>query len=96
MRHRRGVGSRCPSTFTNHHARKRRVAGHAVLRDTSAIGCAIQQMMANPIRVRCPNLWRGVDQNGRVLDLLMQRRRDKRAAKKFSRKLLNPWPTCRG
>ena len=33
-------------------------------------------------------LWRAVDQGGNVLDILGQRRRDKRAAKKFFRKLL--------
>jgi len=33
-------------------------------------------------------LWRAVDQDGHVLDILVQRRRDKRAAKKFFRKLL--------
>ena len=33
-------------------------------------------------------LWRAVDQEGNVLDILMQHRRDKRAAKKFFRKLL--------
>jgi putative transposase len=33
-------------------------------------------------------LWRAVDQEGNVLDILVQRRRDKRAAKKFLRKLL--------
>jgi putative transposase len=33
-------------------------------------------------------LWRAVDQHGRVLDILVQRRRDKAAAKKFFRKLL--------
>jgi putative transposase len=33
-------------------------------------------------------LWRAVDQDGTVLDVLVQRRRDKRAAKKFFRKLL--------
>jgi putative transposase len=33
-------------------------------------------------------LWRAVDQDGTVLDILMQRRRDKQAAKKFFRKLL--------
>jgi putative transposase len=33
-------------------------------------------------------LWRAVDQNGHVLDILVQRRRDKKAAKKFFRKLL--------
>jgi putative transposase len=33
-------------------------------------------------------LWRAVDQDGTVLDILVQRRRDKQAAKKFFRKLL--------
>lgn len=33
-------------------------------------------------------LWRAVDQDGYVLDILVQRRRDKQAAKKFFRKLL--------
>jgi putative transposase len=33
-------------------------------------------------------LWRAVDQEGNILDILVQRRRDKRAAKTFFRKLL--------
>lgn len=33
-------------------------------------------------------LWRAVDQDGDVLDILVQTRRDKKAAKKFFRKLL--------
>ena len=33
-------------------------------------------------------LWRAVDQEGEVLDILVQSRRDKRAAKRFFRKLL--------
>jgi putative transposase len=33
-------------------------------------------------------LWRAVDQDGHVLDILVQRRRDQKAAKKFFRKLL--------
>jgi putative transposase len=33
-------------------------------------------------------LWRAVDQQGNVLDILVQRRRDKRAAKQFLCKLL--------
>ena len=33
-------------------------------------------------------LWRVVDQDGDVLDILVQKRRDKKAAKKFFRKLL--------
>jgi putative transposase len=32
-------------------------------------------------------LWRAVDQDGHVLDILVQRHRDQRAAKKFFRKL---------
>ena len=40
--------------------------------------------------------WRAVDQEGNVLDILVQRRRDKQAAKKFLCKLLTglsyvPW-----
>ncbi len=39
-------------------------------------------------------LWRAVDQNGITLDILVTKRRDKRAAKRFLRKLLrdNPKP----
>src|SRR5260370_11106706 len=33
-------------------------------------------------------VWRAVDQDGDVLDILVQSRRDKKAAKKFFRKLL--------
>jgi putative transposase len=33
-------------------------------------------------------LWRAVDQDGNILDIVVQRRRDKHAAKKFFRKLL--------
>ncbi len=33
-------------------------------------------------------LWRAVDQDGDVLDVLVQSRRDKKAVKKFFRKLL--------
>jgi putative transposase len=33
-------------------------------------------------------LWRAVDQDGNILDILVQRRRNKKAAKKFFRKLL--------
>ncbi|MDJ0888674.1 MAG: IS6 family transposase [Desulfobacterales bacterium] len=33
-------------------------------------------------------LWRAVDQDGDVLDILVQKRRDKRAAKRFFKKLL--------
>ena len=34
------------------------------------------------------SLWLAVDQDGNVLDILVQRHRDKKAAKKFFRKLL--------
>ena len=37
---------------------------------------------------RLQYLWRAVDQDGEVLDILVQPRRDKQAAKKFFRKLL--------
>jgi putative transposase len=40
------------------------------------------------INGRIHYLWRAVDQDGDVLDILVQTRRDKRAAKKFFRKLL--------
>ena len=33
-------------------------------------------------------LWRAVDQNGNLLDILVQKARDKKAAKRFFRKLL--------
>ena len=33
-------------------------------------------------------LWRAVDQNGDVIDILVQRRRNQRAAERFSRRLL--------
>jgi putative transposase len=59
------------------------------------------QSYANQLRLRHPQpgdkwhldkeryyLWRAVDQDGHVLDILVQRRRDKKAAKKFFRKLL--------
>ena len=40
------------------------------------------------INGRIHYLWRAVDQEGEVLDILVQSRRDMRAAKKFFRKLL--------
>jgi putative transposase len=40
------------------------------------------------INGRLHYLWRAVDQDGEVLDILVQRRWDKNAAKKFFRKLL--------
>ena len=41
-----------------------------------------------PINGERQYLWSAVDQDGNVLDILVQRRRDKHAAKKFFRKLL--------
>ena len=41
-----------------------------------------------PIRGERQYLWRAFDQDGHVLDILVQRRRDKPAAKRFFRKLL--------
>jgi putative transposase len=35
-------------------------------------------------------LWRAVNQDGHVPDILVPRQRDKKAAKKFFRKLLRP------
>jgi DDE domain len=40
------------------------------------------------INGRVHYLWRAVDQDGDALDILVQRRRDRKAAKKFFRKLL--------
>jgi putative transposase len=40
------------------------------------------------INGRLHYFWRAVDQDGDVLDILVQSRRDKKAAKKFFRKLL--------
>jgi len=40
------------------------------------------------IKGRIHYLWRAVDQDGEVLDILVQSRRDKKAAMKFFRKLL--------
>jgi putative transposase len=40
------------------------------------------------IRGEQHDLWRAVDQEGNVLDILVQRQRNKKAAKKFFRKLL--------
>jgi putative transposase len=46
------------------------------------------------IRGERHDLWRAVDQDGHVLDILVQRRRDKTAAKKFSRKHPQRMPVC--
>jgi putative transposase len=42
-------------------------------------------------RCGAPYWWRAVDQHGKVLDMLMQSRHNKAAAKKFFRKLLKGW-----
>jgi putative transposase len=44
--------------------------------------------MVVPIAGRRMYLWRAVDQEGEILDLLIQPRRDKRAAVRLMRKLL--------
>jgi putative transposase len=46
------------------------------------------------INGRIPYLWRAVDQDGDVLDVLVQSKRDKKAAKKFFRKLLKGIAVC--
>jgi transposase-like protein len=48
----------------------------------------ISMMMAVMIAGRQCWLWRAIDDKGEVLDLLVQRRRDKAAAVKLLRKLL--------
>jgi putative transposase len=40
-------------------------------------------------------LWRAVGDEGEVLEMLVQRRRDKRAALRLMRKLLRNWVSCR-
>ena len=46
------------------------------------------------INGRIHYLWRAVDQDGDVLDILVQSKRDKKAAKKFFRKLLKGLQVC--
>jgi putative transposase len=46
------------------------------------------------INGRLQYLWRAVDQNGMVLDILMQSRRDKDAAMRFFRRLLKKIRSC--
>jgi len=43
------------------------------------------------INSRIHYLWRAVDQDGDVLDIMVQSKRDKKAAKRFFRKLLKGW-----
>jgi putative transposase len=46
------------------------------------------------INGRVQYLWQAVDQDGDVLDILVQSQRDKGAAKKFFRKLLKRVEVC--
>src|SRR5450755_1069989 len=46
------------------------------------------------IRGKKHYLWRAVDQHGNVLDILVQSRRNKKAAKRFFRKLLKGLKSC--
>jgi putative transposase len=48
------------------------------------------------IRGRLRYLWRAVDKHGEVLDILVQSRRNGKAAKKFFRRLLKGCATCSG
>ena len=48
------------------------------------------------IRGELHYLWRAVDQDGIVLDVLVQRRRDAGAAKRFFKRLLKVCSMCRG
>ncbi len=40
------------------------------------------------IRGQCLYLWRAVDQDGEVIDILVTKRRDRRSAKRFFRRAL--------
>src|SRR5215217_1529422 len=64
--------------FANQIRRRLRCVGHKWLLDEVCLMIAGQKHW----------LWRAVDQDGVVLDLVVQRRRDKRAAKRLLRKLL--------
>jgi len=54
----------------------------------AAISFKIADEVFLKINGRLHYLWRAVDQDGDVLDILVQSHRDKKAAKKFFRKLL--------
>ena len=77
-------------------SRRRRSARSAwarrVLRNGAAMGLEVRTVVrprtSPPIAGRQFWLWRAVDDEGEVLDLLVQRRRDKAAAVKLMRKLL--------
>ena len=50
--------------------------------------CRLRRRQPRQINGRRQYLWRAVDQDGNVLDILVQPRRDAKAAKRFFRKLL--------
>jgi putative transposase len=68
------------------HPKNRYDAGHACSEQRQRIKGSKQQRYQN-LR-QGPYLWRAVDQDGNVLDILVQRRRDRQAAKKYFRELL--------
>src|ERR671929_796903 len=71
-------GLKFGQAFANQIRRRLPRAGDTWHRDEVAVTIAGQK----------PYLWRAVDQDGAVLDILVQSRRDKQAARKFFRKLL--------
>jgi len=60
------------------------------IRETGGISTKCSSKSTDSLRY----LWRAVDQDGDVLDILVQRHRDKKAAKKFFRKLLKGIAVC--
>jgi putative transposase len=58
-----------------------------------AIGGHLDEVFLK-INGRVHYLWRAVDQDGDVLDILVQSQRDKRAAKKFSRQIIKRFALC--
>ncbi len=62
--------------------------GHVRFRESAGVRFPRATRLFLTIKGARHYLWRAVDQDGNVLDILVQRRRDKRAAKKFFRKLL--------
>jgi hypothetical protein len=56
------------------------------LHDPATDGTSMKRSLESTARLHY--LWRAVDQEGDVLDILVESRRDKKAAKKFFRKLL--------
>jgi hypothetical protein len=62
--------------------------GHDRFRESAGVRFPHATRLFLTIKGERHYLWRAVDQDGNVPDILVQRRRDKRAAKKFFRKLL--------